>query len=296
MPYELGTIWNVTSKYIYNTLDKNIGIGTTTPICELDVYCNIAENGIKLEDKYQLKPEHNKKYDLIVREDLDEDHQHLIIWYKFNKDDFTSNFTSNNDNTDTEYRRLIIEGTGTISNLQKEYYVGTGSAEINDELYYKIEMTTTKFSSAQYTFCFWLFLNEECENDRYILNLKDTASVLHTSIFHFKYNTDKLIIYKNYQTNIEYHYTLHKKKWHHISIIINNIIEPIILINGIKLTNYTPTANNIYLRDGAEKQNSADIYLGNTNNSTINGYIDDFRIYQNNLPIAYIQNNIIGKI
>ena len=30
------------------------------------------------------------------------------------------------------------------------------------------------------------------------------------------------IIYKNYQTNIEYHYTLHKKKWHHISIIINN--------------------------------------------------------------------------
>jgi len=296
MPYELGTIWNVTSKYIYNTLDKNIGIGTTTPICELDVYCNIAENGIKLEDKYQLKPEHNKKYDLIVREDLDEDHQHLIIWYKFNKDDFTSNFTSNNYNTDTEYRRLIIEGTGTISNLQKEYYVGTGSAEINDELYYKIEMTTNKFSSAQYTFCFWLFLNEECENDRYILNLKDTASDLHTSIFHFKYNTDKLIIYKNYQTNIEYHYTLHKKKWHHISIIINNIIEPIILINGIKLTNYTPTANNIYLRDGVEKQNSADIYLGYTNNSTINGYIDDFRIYKTNLQINYIQNNIIGKI
>ena len=124
MPYELGTIWNVTSKYIYNTLDKNIGIGTTTPICELDVYCNIAENGIKLEDKYQLKPEHNKKYDLIVREDLDEDNTELIMWYKSNKEDCTSNVTSNNDTVGQQYGELSNE-RGTLSNLQKEYYVGT---------------------------------------------------------------------------------------------------------------------------------------------------------------------------
>ena len=30
--------------------------------------------------------------------------------------------------------------------------------------------------------------------------------------------------------------------------------------------------------------------------SSIDGYIDDFRIYQSNLQIDYIQNNIIGKI
>ena len=232
MPYELGTIWNVTSKYIYNTLDKNIGIGTTTPICELDVYCNIAENGIKLEDKYQLKPEHNKKYDLVVREDLDEDHQHLIIWYKFNKDDFTSNFTSNNDTVGQQYGELSNE-RGTISNLQKEYYVGTGSAEINDELYYKIEMTNNQFNSGEYTFCFWLFLNEECDNYKYILNLQDKGSSTESDIFYLKYFTGKLKIYKDPNNYIEYNYTLDINKWHHITIIINDPASLDILIDGI---------------------------------------------------------------
>ena len=51
----------------------------------------------------------------------------------------------------------------------------------------------------------------------------------------------------------------------------------------------------ILLRDSSTRTGTADIYLGYTTDS-INGYIDDFRIYQNNLPIEYIQNNIIGKI
>ena len=300
MPYELGTIWNVTSKYIYNTLDKNIGIGTTIPICELDVYCNIAENGIKLEDKYQLKPENNKKYDLIVREDredredLDQDDPQLIIWYKFNKDDFTSNFTSNNDNTDTEYRRLIIEGTGTISNLQKEYYVGTGSAEINNELYYKIEMSANQFTVEKCTFCFWLFLNEECENDRYILKLQDIDG----AIFYFKYTTDKLIIYKNATNYIEYDRSLDKNKWYHITIIINDTASALqkqetLLINGISINSNLIGTISTVLRGGTT--GTADIYLGYTT-SSINGYIDDFRIYTTNLSIEYIQNDIIGKI
>ena len=296
MPYELGTIWNVTSKYIYNTLDKNIGIGTTTPICELDVYCNIAENGIKLEDKYQLKPENNKKYDLIVREDLDEDHQHLIIWYKFNKDDFTSNFTSNNDTVGQQYGELSNE-RGTISNLQKEYYVGTGSAEINDELYYKIEMTNNQFNSGEYTFCFWLFLNEECDNYKYILNLQDKGSSTESDIFYLKYFTGKLKIYKDPNNYIEYNYTLDINKWHHITIIINDPASLDILIDGILIDDiYTSQQTNGFLRNGSEeRKKSANIYLGNISNS-INGYIDDFRIYKTNLQINYIQNNIIGKI
>ena len=296
MPYELGTIWNVTSKYIYNTLDKNIGIGTTTPICELDVYCNIAENGIKLEDKYQLKPENNKKYDLIVREDLDEDHQHLIIWYKFNKDDFTSNFTSNNDTVGQQYGELSNE-RGTISNLQKEYYVGTGSAEINDELYYKIEMTNNQFNSGEYTFCFWLFLNEECDNYKYILNLQDKGSSTESDIFYLKYFTGKLKIYKDPNNYIEYNYTLDINKWHHITIIINDPASLDILIDGILIDDiYTSQQTNGFLRNGSEeREKSANIYLGNISNS-IDGYIDDFRIYKTNLQINYIQNNIIGKI
>ena len=296
MPYELGTIWNVTSKYIYNTLDKNIGIGTTTPICELDVYCNIAENGIKLEDKYQLKPEHNKKYDLIVREDLDEDNSELIIWYKFNKEDFTSNFTSNlfSPNDEEHYGNLITIGTG--SNLQKEYYVGTGSAEINVELYYKIEMSANQFIAEKCTFCFWLFLNEECENDRYILNLQDYDD---SAIFYFKYTTDKLIIYKNQDDYIEYYRSLDKNKWHHITIIINDTASTLqkqrtLLIDGIPInSNPTGTTISTVLRGGST--GTADIYLGNTSDS-INGYIDDFRIYESNLPIEYIRTNIIGKI
>jgi hypothetical protein len=200
MPYELGTIWNVTSKYIYNTLDKNIGIGTTTPICELDVYCNIAENGIKLEDKYQLKPENNKKYDLIVREDLDKDDSQLIIWYKFNKEDFTSNYASLQDKT--------LEGNPSI--FQSEYYVGTGSAEINNELHYKIQMSGGEFNSQRYTFCFWLFLNEEYISDKFILNLQDTSTGS-IDLFNFKYNTGRLIIHKN-STIIEYNCILDKKK------------------------------------------------------------------------------------
>jgi hypothetical protein len=291
MPYELGTIWNVTSKYIYNTLDKNIGIGTTTPICELDVYCNIAENGIKLEDKYQLKPENNKKYDLIVREDLDEDHQHLIIWYKFNKENFTSNYAA------IGYGALSTEN-GTRSNLQKEYYVGTGSAEINDELYYKIHMSADQFDEEKYTVCFWLFLNEECISDRFILNLRGTSS----DIFYFKYATDKLTIYKTAADYIEYDNSLDKNKWYHITIIINDASDPKqkdLLVNGIKINDNDTTEvgniQNILLRDSSTRAGTADIYLGNTIDS-INGYIDDFRIYESNLPIDYIQNNIIGKI
>ena len=298
MPYELGTIWNVTSKYIYNTLDKNIGIGTTTPICELDVYCNIAENGIKLEDKYQLKPEHNKKYDLIVREDLNIDDSQLIIWYKFNKEDFTSNFTSNlfPPAKQQHYGNLITMGTGTRSNLQKEYYVGTGSAEINDELYYIIHMSADQFDEEKYTFCFWLFLNEECDDDTYILNLQDTNS----DIFYFKYATDKLTIYKTATDYIEYNDTLDKNKWHHITIIISDVAVPKqkdLLVNGIKINNTNEVNNiqNILLRDSSIRAGTADIYLGNTIDS-INGYIDDFRIYESNLPIEYIQNKIIGKI
>jgi hypothetical protein len=292
MPYELGTIWNVTSKYIYNTLDKNIGIGTTTPICELDVYCNIAENGIKLEDKYQLKPENNKKYDLIVREDLDEDYSHPnyltpIIWYKFNRENFTSNY----DIQGRGYGTLSTEN-GTISNLQKEYYVGTGSAEINNELYYKIHMSANQFTQEKCTFCFWLFLNEECISDRFILNLKDTTS----DIFYFKYATDKLTIYKTDTAYIEYYDSLDKNKWHHITIIIDDTSVPeqrTLLIDGIPINSNLTGTIPIVLRGGNTA--TANIYLGNTIDS-INGYIDDFRIYESNLPIHYIQNNIIGKI
>ena len=57
MPYGLGTVWNNTSKYIYTDPDANkkVGIGTISPICALDVYSNIAEDGILLEKKYTLK-------------------------------------------------------------------------------------------------------------------------------------------------------------------------------------------------------------------------------------------------
>jgi len=295
MPYELGTIWNVTSKYIYNTLDKNIGIGTTTPICELDVYCNIAENGIKLEDKYQLKPENNKKYDLIVREDLNQDYldpnySNLIIWYKFNKDDFTSNYAAGSNG-------LLSNESGTISNLQKEYYVGTGSAEINDELYYKIHMSSDQFTAQKCTFCFWLFLNEECISNRFILNLKDTGADPISDIFYFKYATDELTIYKNSYHYIEYNHRLAKNKWHHITIIIDDTSvqkQRTLLIDGISInSNLTGTITTV-LRGG--NSGTADIYLGYTTGSSIDGYIDDFRIYQSNLQIDYIQNNIIGKI
>ena len=297
MPYELGTIWNVTSKYIYNTLDKNIGIGigTTTPICELDVYCNIAENGIKLEDKYQLKPENNKKYDLIVREDLDEDHSDLIIWYKFNKDDFTSNY----DIQGRGYGELSTE-RGTISNLQKEYYVGTGSAEINDELYYKIKMEIGQFNATAYTYCFWLFLNEECNNDTFILNFQDYTEA--TDIFYFKYHIDKLIIFKSVSEKIEYTYTLNKNEWYHITILNNDgatdTDKVIILINGIRINNITGAINKLS-RDADRLDGIVHIYLGYTTGYTtgsINGYIDDFRIYATNLSTDYIQTNIIGKI
>ena len=269
MPYELGTIWNVTSKYIYNTLDKNIGIGTTTPICELDVYCNIAENGIKLEDKYQLKPENNKKYDLIVREDLDEDHKHLIIWYKFNKDDFTSNFTSNLFSPEEvkHYGDLIT--IGTRSNLQKEYYVGTGSAEINDELYYKIKIEIAQFNLTTYTYCFWLFLNEECNDDTFILKFQDY--IVGTDIFYCKYYIDKLIIFKSASQKIEYTYTLNKNEWYHITILNNDgdtdTDKVIILINGIRINkdDITGTINKLS-RDYASLNGIVDIYIGNISN------------------------------
>jgi hypothetical protein len=295
MPYGLATIWNITSKYIYNNQDKNIGIGTTTPICALDVYCNIAEKGIKLEDKYELKPENNKKYDLVVRENINVDHNDLIIWYNFNKEDFTNNLTSNTYESQIKYGKLITQGI--TSNLQKEYYIGTGSAEINENLYYKIEMDNNQFNTQQYTFCFWLFLNEECGNDKYILNLQDKSGDEEIDIFYFKYEIDKLIIYKDTDNNIEYTYTLNKNKWYHISIIINDAgtDKLIILINGIKINSFKNTISTL-LRKSNSREGSANIYIGYTTGLTINGYIDDFRIYKINLDIQYIQQYIIGNI
>ena len=296
MPYGLATIWNITSKYIYNNQNKNIGIGTTTPICSLDVYCNIAEKGIKLEDKYELKPENNKKYDLVVRENIYVDHNDLIIWYNFNKEDFKNNLTSNIDQSSQKYGNLTIKGT--TSNLQKEYYVGTGSAEINESLYYKIKMDNNQFNSERYTFSFWLFLNEECSNDKYILNLTDSNG----DIFYFKYQTDKLIIYNDTDNYIEYTCNLNKNEWYHISIIINDTSSPKLkelLVNGIKINHTTKVGNiqdTLLLRNLDSKEGIAYIYLGYTTGLTINGYIDDFRIYKTNLDIEYIQNYVIGNI
>jgi len=291
MPYGLGSVWNVTSKYIYNDPDKNVGIGTISPICALDVFGNIAEKGITLEDKYNLKPENNKKYDLIVREKLNDSIDSLIISYQFNKESFDYNLSTLSYGT--------LHTIGTRKALQKEYYVGTGSAEINNNLYYNIALGTTEFTSQKYTICFWLFLNEECNTNTYILYSTQTDNNIIRN-FSLKYNTNKTLTFIPYYTSSELYVftkTIDKNKWYHISIIIDNSITNSknlqININGVKDFNHAFYNNDII---NGNKNLSANIYLGYSNYNTINGYIDDFRIYQSVLDTTYINTNIIGKI
>ena len=104
MPYKLGEIWNEAITYITTT--KKVGINTTKPESELDVQGDITEDGQKLKDKYTLKTDDNKKESLLILEDRDNFNDlDPIIWYKFNKDHFTTN-TGNANNVE-----LITHGT-----------------------------------------------------------------------------------------------------------------------------------------------------------------------------------------
>jgi hypothetical protein len=291
MPYGLGTVWNVTSKYIYTdpVLDKNVGIGTISPVCDLDVYGNIAENGILLENKYNLKPENNKKYDLIIREKLNDSTNALIIGYQFNKESFNCNLSTLSYGT--------LKTIGTRKAIQKEYYVGTGSAEINADLYYNIEMDSSKFNAYTYAICFWLFLNEECGTNKYILYTEYLNPNSHR--FSLKYTTDKnLEFIPTAGSSILSSTKINKNKWYHITIIIDDATTNSkylqININGVN--DIKTTDQNINFITPA-KENKANIYLGHSNiNDRINGYIDDFRIYKTALDTQVINSNIIGNI
>lgn len=286
MPYGLGTVWNVTSKYIYTdpASSKNVGIGNITPICALDVFGDIAEKGILLEEKYNLKPENNKKYDLIVRENIDTILINSIIIYQFNKDSFNSNLAT------TKYGTL--ETIGKRKELQKEYYVGTGSAEINENLYYKIHLGNSEFNKNKYSICFWLFLDEE-SSDKYILYTEKVNNNVRK--FSLKYNNKKLQFITFDNNIINSNRTLNKNEWYHISITIDNGTTNdkflMFFINGVNDVTNQQQFDFI----GAGDADNVNIYLGYSNNQ-INGYIDDFRIYEDTRLFAYTIQNIIGKI
>tara|TARA_B110000027_G_C16121673_1_gene303418 strand:- start:1215 stop:6443 length:5229 start_codon:yes stop_codon:yes gene_type:complete len=292
MPYGLGTVWNNTSKYIYTDPDANkkVGIGTISPICALDVYSNIAEDGILLEKKYTLKPENNKKYDLIVRENIinTDLNDSLIISYQFNKESFDCNLSPFSYGT--------LTTIGTREKLQTEYYVGTGSAQINDNLYYNIEMNYSQFNSNKYTFCFWIFLNEECETNKYILYTEDANTNIPR--FSLKYNANKNLAFitSDNSDDITVNKVINTNIWYHIAIIIDNTTNYDkylqININGVE---YIKNKDQDIDFIGAGKSDDANIYLGYKDNR-INGYIDDFRIYKDTLTTDEINSNIIGKI
>ena len=297
MPYKLGEIWNEASTYI--TTDKKVGIGTNTnyPKSTLDVYGDISENGLKLSEKYTLKTDDNKKNSLVVFDSRNNFNDHSpIIWYKFNKDYFTTNTGTAKD--------VILNIRGTPQSHQSNYIIGTGSAKINSDLYYEISLTTdstTRLTSSLYTICFWIYFSD-VSNKTIINSIKD-------SNHNFKIVLDnrkiKFITYTQEENEQEENLTSSQEfkanQWYHITFSIDmsgadiELDELIIYIDGIKNKNKFFNEKNIIINT---LNKPSTIYLGDSNLSeSFDGYIDDFRIYEGSIiPLSTIQQDIIGNL
>ena len=300
MPYKLGKIWNEASTYI--TTDKKVGINTSYPTSTLDVKGDITEDGLKLSKKYTLKTDDNKKEDLIILDNrdnlIDNYKNNLILWYKFNEDNFTTN-EGKADNIELIPRE-------TLPYHKSNYIIGTNSAKIDTDLYYEInfEYSSKFLTFSQHTICFWIFLNDisnktiinsfknDSHNFKLVLDNEKLKYFIYDEIVgQLPLNANNVITNTIFKVNQWYHITL--------TIDMNNPIneELVIYINGIK---------DISSNFKKESQQSSDfiinrenvtptIYLG-YNTESFNGYIDDFRIYEGIIiPLSTIQQEIIGN-
>ena len=309
MPYKLGKIWNEANTYI--TTDKNVGINTNYPQSELDVKGDITEDGQKLKDKYTLKTDDNKKESLIVldgRDSLTDSYKtDLILWYKFNENDFTKNYglsKYDNDERFEHIRQNYITLTSPDIKFKTKYIIETNSAKVNDIYQHKIQfyvlgsdyndLNLQQLDQTKYTICFWIYFNEIADKTilysskgdsiNFKLSVKDNK-LKFTSANNF----EEFSGIKEFITN----------KWYHITIIIDmstsydQILK--IYIDG---TERYIDIDKILTRNIINKSNSSPIiYLGDSNPSeSFDGYIDDFRIYETKLPLSIIQQDIIGNL
>lgn len=289
MPFGLTEIWNITSKYIYT--NKKVGIYTSVPVSELDVYGHISENGTNLENKYILKTDGNKKNNLLITDiynNVDRIHESLsldirsllIIWLKFDKVDFLKN-----NGLDT----ITLECSKSVDLISSEYIIGTNSAKISDEIYYTINLNNEELNNVKYTICFWVFLNR-IDINQYILKCDDKDEILR---FRIEINNNNELCWVN--TTDEYktlNFKFTKSEWYHVSLILDqsNNFELNININGVNI--FSEIADSKFFIQNNDI--STKIYLGFMNNN-LNGYIDDFRIYAEKISTSNINESIIGN-
>ena len=292
MPYKLGKIWNEAITYITTT--KKVGINTTNPQSELDVKGDITEDGQTLKDKYTLKTDDNKKESLIVldgRDSLTDNYKtDLILWYKFNENDFTKNYglsKYDNDERQEYIRQNYITLTSPEIKFKTKYIIETNSAKVNDIYQHKIEFHNLgpsysdlkQLDNNKYTICFWIYFNE-ITNKTILYSIKDNTinfklSVEANTLKFTSANFEEFLGIKEFITN----------KWYHITIIIdmtdsdNQILK--IYIDG---SEQYIDIDEILTTDIISKSSlSPTIYLGDINQESFNGYIDDFRIYETKL-------------